>query len=292
MLYFKNRYGSFVKIWSTPGAALRPFQQVMIPVTDTLFFDSAFAFRFVNKAALYWADAVWNVDYIKMDRGRSAGDTTITDVAFTADPTFLLNDYSFMPYDQFMVNPSSELAPRVSDSIRNSGPSSQTVNYSFTVTDANGGAVLATSAPASVGYGGYQSKQVSGLLSIPSYPSYDPGSRVVFNTAYSLSAPSSGSRANDTIVKAQVFDNYLAYDDGTAEKSYFLVLSPTLDGRIAIEYHLNKPDTMRGMAIFFGRQAPEPTYKSFNIFVYSALAGVNGAGADVVIDSQEFVTPA
>ncbi len=293
ILFFKNKYGGFVKIWTTPGASLRPFQQVMIPMTDTLFYHSDFTFRFVNKAALYWADAVWNVDYIRMDRNRSAGDTTLTDVGFTSDPTFLLNDYSFMPYNQFMANPAGELATHVADSIRNSGPSSQMVNYSFKVTDDNGGAVLSSGgSPSAVPFTGYQSRMVNSPLSIPSFPVYPPDTRVVFNSTYSLSAPFSGRTANDTIVKQQVFDNYLAYDDGTAEKSYFLVLSPTLDGRIAVEYHLNQPDTLRGMAIYFGRQAPVPNYMTFNIFVYSALAGINGAGADAVLDSQEFYVPA
>ena len=292
MLYFKDKYGGFVKIWTTPGSPLKPFQQVMIPVTDTLFYHSAFQFRFVNKAALYWADAVWNVDYIRMDKNRSAGDTTITDVAFTADPTFLLNDYTSMPYNQFMADTLGELAHHVSDSIRNSAPFLQTVNYSLSVTDAGSGATIAGGASASASFTGHQSQFVSSLLSFSAFPVYPEDSRVVFNTNYFLSAPFSGPVANDTIVKEQVFDNYLAYDDGTAEKSYFLILSPTLDGRISIEYHLNQPDTMRGMAIYFGRQAPMPSYKSFNIFVYSALKDVNGAAADVVLDSQEFYIPA
>ena len=292
MLYFLDRFGGYVKVWATSGTTLQPFQQVMISIQDTIYYHGGFSFRFVNKAALYWADAVWNVDYIRLDRNRNAGDTIITDVAFTSDPTFLLNDYTAMPYNQFAFNPASEIAPHISDSIRNSGPSAQTVNYAYTVSDVNGGAVLSSNATGSLLFSGDETHQVVNSVSVTGgYPVYLAGSRVVFETQYSLTAPFSGPSANDTIVKDQVFDNYLAYDDGTAEKSYFLILSPTLDGRIAIEFHLNEPDTMRGMAIYFGRQAPEPTYKNFNIFVYSALEGVNGAGADVAIDSQEFYIP-
>ena len=292
MLFFKDVYGGYVKVWATPGTTLQPFQQIMIPITDTLYFHNSFQFRFVNKAALYWADAVWNVDYIRMDRNRFAGDTVITDAAFTTNPTFLLNDYSFMPYNQFYANPLSEIVTQVSDSIKNSSPAFQNITSSFTVTDVTGGAVLSPAGtPGSALFSGHQSQQVTGPLSAASFPAYPAGTSVVFETQYSLSAPFGGPTANDTIVKDQVFDNYLAYDDGTAEKSYFLVLSPTLDGRIAVEYHLNEPDTMRGMAIYFGRQAPEPLYKNFNIFVWSALSGVNGASADVAIDSAEFYVP-
>ncbi len=292
MLYFKDQYGGFVKIWAAAGTTLQPFQQVMIPITDTLYYHNSFQFRFVNKAALYWADAVWNVDYIRMDRNRSAGDTTIVDVAFTSDPTFLLNDYSFMPYNQFYANPLGEIVTQVSDSIKNSSGAFQDVNYSFAVNDVTGGAVLSAGTSATVPFSSHQSQQVTDPLSVATFPAYPPGTSVVFETQYSLSAALGGPSANDTIVKDQVFDNYLAYDDGTAEKSYFLVLSPTLDGRIAIEFHLNEADTLRGLAIYFGRQAPAPSYKNFNIFVYSALDNVNGATADVVIDSQEFYVPA
>jgi hypothetical protein len=93
------------------------------------------------------------------------------------------------------------------------------------------------------------------------------------------------------VIKDQVFDNYLAYDDGSAEKSYYLDLYPTLPGRLAIEYHLNKPDTMQGMAIYFGRQLPFAFNKQFDIKVYSTLAGVNGAVADNVIYTQEMCSP-
>ncbi len=292
MLYFKDQYGGFVKVWATKGTTLQPFRQIMIPITDTIYYHNSFQFRFVNKAALYWADAVWNVDYIRMDRNRYAGDTVITDVAFTTDPTFLLNDYSFMPYNQFIANPSGEIVTQVSDSIKNSSPTFQNVNYGFAVNDITGGAVL--SPAGTIGatlISGHGSKQVTGPLSVSVFPPYPPGASVVFQTQYSLSAPFGGPSANDTVIKNQVFDNYLAYDDGTAEKSYFLILSPTLDGRIAIEFHLNEADTMQGMAIYFGRQAPAPSYKNFNIFVWSALGNVNGASADVAIDSQEFYVP-
>ncbi len=293
MLYFVDRYGGFVKVWSTPGTTLQPFQQVMIPITDSIFFHNAFQFRFVNIAALYWSDAIWNVDYIRLDKNRTVGDTTVPDVAFTSNPTFLLNDYSYMPYNQFKANALSEMSAQVSDTIQNSTSSGQSINYTMVVTDRSSGSILSTGA-SSIGMPGYSSQQVSQPFSVPlaSLPAYPLNTKVDFDIEYYLqSTASTGTKANDTIFRKQIFDNYLAYDDGTAEKSYYLNLSPTLDGRVAIEYHLNEPDTMRGMAIYFGRQIPYPIYKTFNIFVWTALGGVNGAPVDVAIDSLEFAIP-
>ena len=295
ILFLKDVYGGFVQVWSVPGPGmLQPFQQVMIPIVDSIYFHNSFQFRFVNKAALYWADAIWNVDYIRLDKSRSAGDTAIADIAIATNPSFLLNDYSFMPYNQFMVNPSGEMAAEVSDSIKNNYSSSQTVNCSMVLTDQGSGSALFTGGALPVTMPGYQAKQAMEAFAItPSgLPTYPVNTKVVFEEKlYLQSTASTGPAVNDTIVQNQVFDNYLAYDDGSAEKSYYLNLFPTLDGRIAIEYHLNRQDTMRGLAIYFGRQIPYPIYKTFNIFVYSALAGVNGAPADVTVDSQEFYIP-
>jgi hypothetical protein len=61
---------------------------------------------------------------------------------------------------------------------------------------------------------------------------------------------------NDTILRVTVFDNYLAYDDGTAERSYFLNLFPTLPGKIAIEHRLNIADTLRGVSVLLVSRYP------------------------------------
>jgi Secretion system C-terminal sorting domain len=293
MLFFKNRYGDFVKVWSVPGSTLQPFQQVMIPITDTLYFHSSFQFRFINIAALYWADAIWNVDYIRLDKNRSMTDTAVTDVAFTSNPSFLLNDLTFMPYSQFMANHTGESVGFISDSIRNTTSGTQVVDYGVEVRNVQSGAILSAIGTNTVTLPGFQADVVAEPFTVGTFPTYPADASVVFETKYYLTtATPAGPTVNDTIIKDQVFDNYLAYDDGTAEKSYYLNLLPSLPGKIAIEYHLNKPDSLRGMAIYFGRQIPFANYKSFAIYVYSSITGVNGATHDIILDSTYLVDPA
>lgn len=296
-LYFLDQFGEYELVWSIPGsipgATLQPFQQVLIPITDSYFFHNAFQFRFVNIASLNWADANWMVDYIKLDKNRNINDTVIRDIGFSSDPTFLLNDYTSMPYRQFYADPVDETASHYYDSLRNNYDTTWPITTVYSATALTTGAILkfpTASASTSLPYSTQQ-------LSYPSFSTTisPPGidARVVFeNTYYIHSVSPTDPTDNDTIKKDQVFDNYLAYDDGTAEKSYYLNLFPTLPGDIAIEYHLNQPDTMRGMAIYFGRQVPFASYKLFSIFVYSALAGINGSPKTVVLDSEELVTPA
>ena len=49
---------------------------------------------------------------------------------------------------------------------------------------------------------------------------------------------------NDSIGFKQVFDNYYAYDDGTAEKAYAL---DAVGGQLAVRFPLAIPDTLEGI---------------------------------------------
>jgi len=291
MLYFKTRYGGYIKVWSTPGSTIQPFRQVMIPITDSFYFHETFQFRFVNIAALYWADAIWNIDYLRMDRNRSYSDTLIQDIAFTSNPTFLLNDYTSMPYSQYRVAPLSETVLQMRDSIHNATSAGQGVNYFFNIRDVNSGTQVFNAGSIPLSLNGYQTRATPEAISIPTLPAYPANTKVVFENQYYMTTSIGSPDRNDTIVGRQVFDNYLAYDDGTAEKAYYLNLFPTLPGKVAIEFHLNHPDTMRGMAIYFGRQIPFAFNKSFSISVYNALAGVNGAGADNTLYTTDLLSP-
>jgi hypothetical protein len=294
MLFLKTRFGGFVKVWSVMGSSLKPFQQVMIPIADSLYFDSFFQFRFINIAALYWADAVWNIDYVRLGRNRTITDTAVNDIGFTSEPTFMLNDYTSMPYRQFFSYPAAERSSQYVCSLRNNYDFPQSVDYGYTGVALNTNTVLKPNTWNTAPLPG----SVTDALVYPAYTTLVPllsvgnYSRVTFQNKYFIRSISTADPVeNDTIIKNQVFDNYLAYDDGSAEKSYYLNLYPTLPGKIAIEHHLNRPDTIRGMAIYFGRQVPFSFSKFFNINIYSQIEGVNGASEDNIIYTQEYCTP-
>lgn len=295
MLFLRTKFGGFIKVWSAAGTTLQPFTQVMIPIRDTLYFDSFFQFRFVNKGALYWADAIWNVDYVRLGTGRSMTDTTVNDIGFSGTPSQFLNDYTSMPYRQFFGFSSSERTAQMSAKIHNNYTSPQSANHAYSGKVMNFGTVLKspTVSPSSVGAGAFSTALFPTYTSVIPLTIVGQYSRVTFRNEFFIeSVSTSDPPNNDTVVRDVVFDNYLAYDDGTAEKSYYLDLYPTLPGKIAIEYHLNKPDTMQGMAIYFGRQVPFASYKMFDIKVYSALQGVYGAASDNVLYTEEFCEPA
>jgi hypothetical protein len=290
MLYLRNNNGEWIKFWSDSGTSVRAFRQVMIPVSDTVFFYNTFQFRFVNKASLNLNDDVWNVDYIRMAAGRNINDTLVNDVATTLEPSFLLNDYTSMPYRQFLVNPGAVLSPQHYFYVKNNYSFAQNISYGYIAREQLSNTGLFTNSLTNTNLTAFTEQQ----FSFPVYPiSFTaPGiySKVVLEDKYYVSPVSpSDPRENDTIVKEQVFDNYLAYDDGTAEKSYFLNLFATLPGKTAIEFDVKQPDTLRGVAIYFGRTVPLATSKFFSIFVYKSIAF--GGGVDDTLYHQDLLFP-
>jgi hypothetical protein len=291
MLYFKKSNGAWVKVWSKEGTTLDSFRQVMIPVADTVYMFDTFQFRFVNKASLNTNDDVWNVDYIRMAANRNMNDTVISDVAFTLNPSFILNDFTYMPYRQFIADPNKERATLLTGAIRNNYPTGQTVNYSYTAREISTNTPLFTSSgfSSSIGSGTYTP------ISFPNYTNTIPSPNLydnfTFENKYIIQSLGATDKTNnDTIIRYQRFHNYLAYDDGTAEKSYYLHLFPTLPGKIAIEFHLNKPDTIKGVSIYFGRQVPLAYAKYFSVAVYKSIS--MGAGSDVKVYQEDLLIPA
>jgi hypothetical protein len=291
MLFFHRKNGGWTKMWAIPGEDVKAFRQVMIPVNDTNFLYNNFQFRFVNKASINSNDDIWNLDYIRIAANRTITDTAVRDLAFTTDPTFLLNDYTSMPYRQFKANVGGESAVRMSDTIWNHYITNSTVNYGFTAVETTTSTSLAN-ANNTINIPAYSKREISFPVYSTTVTPPDVRSRIVYrNTLFLQSGNPNEPKDNDTIVREQIFDNYLAYDDGTAEKSYFLNLATSLPGKTAIEFRLNIGDTLRGMAIYFGQQVPTAAGKFFSATVYSKLGGIAGGTLDVKLYEQELLLP-
>jgi hypothetical protein len=82
-------------------------------------------------------------------------------------------------------------------------------------------------------------------------------------------------------------DNYFAYDDGSVEKSYFLLPAINFPAKTALQFTLNEPDTIRGMMVHFGAQAPTASGKYFSIVVYKSL-GALGVNDSIILKEDLF----
>ena len=290
LLYFRASNGQYRRQWGAAGSTVQPFRQVMIAVRDTAFFYNGFRFRFVNKASINLNDDVWNLDYIRFAAGRNFADTTIEDPAMTMQPSPFLADYVSMPYRQFIAASGAERSSSMQYTARPNSTGTVSVADGYETRVLGGGVSGSGSGNLTMSGLNETTRQFPNNASVP--PLGGLNDRVVFQNRYFFGNAGGANRtANDTIVRQTIFDNYLAYDDGTAERSYFLNLSPSLPGKVAIEHRLNVSDTLRGVAVLFGQQVPTAAGKFFTAVVYRSLEGVSGAASDDIVYQEDFLQP-
>jgi hypothetical protein len=287
LLFFRDAAGDWTKVWHQLGSALTPFNQVMIPVTQNTYFHSGFQFLFVNVASPNSNDDVWNIDYVRVAANRTINDTIIKDVAFVNSSASILNDYTSMPYWQFYNYQTKELDTQYKAYIKNNFATAQVAGVNLLSTDIVSSNVLAADnasiAPAakstdSAVYGNYT------FLFSPSTPLSD----VILRHRYSYgTVPGDVLTSNDTFTKTHAFRNYFSYDDGSNEKGYYLFGLLNFPVKSAMQFHVNKKDTLHGLALKFAQQLPSATGKQFDIVLYKQL-GTTTATEQVLVNDGAY----
>ncbi len=78
---------------------------------------------------------------------------------------------------------------------------------------------------------------------------------------------------NDTIIQDQYFKLYYAYDDGTAENGFGLGGIGTQNSLLAYRFVTAKPDTLRGIYMFFNQTVSNASQKYFYLELWNNYAG-------------------
>jgi hypothetical protein len=265
VLEFKDNLGTWHHIWSHDGEDMQPFQQVSIPVTNIEFFHDDFQFRFRNYATLVGNYDQWHIDYVKLNTYPSGFDPVITDVAIQYYPTSILKNFQSMPWDQFQDFQKTEKAEHHILTIRNNFNVVKNTSYQFEATKEPGAIPVFTSTVLADNI----DPQISTPLQLDSFsiPSFSD-TVVTIATKYWISATGDNNTRNDTIIRNQVFSNYMAYDDGSAEATYRLLGSPAM---LALGFHLNKMDTLQGIAIHFSNTDEDISQNVFSLLVWNNL---------------------
>lgn len=288
-------YENWVRVWSSAGTSLQVFynqdstwfRQVLVPISDSArFYKPDFRFRFKNYASL--ADGTlpdwqsngdqWNVDYIYLNIDRSVYDTAHPDVAFAAKAPNMLKRYTSMPYDQYRKKFVTEMAENLDIKITNLDIESYNASYRYEVIDNHGTFVYAYSG------GNYfvAPYATSGYVTEPAFANPPVGFQfpisspepVSFTTVHILNTEANlGRQSNDTIRHTQIFSNYLAYDDGTAEAGYGIT---PLGAQVAYKFQLNKNDSLFGVNMFFNETLNDGNVNEFYLNVWSDYFGEPG----------------
>lgn len=290
MLYFLKGNGQWQKVWSTHEIDYTDFKNAIVAVKDTSYFKSEFRFRLINKATVGISNSNWHIDYVYLDKNRNNSDTLFNDLAFTRNPESLMNDFTAMPFRHFKTNPSAFLSNKAEAYLKNNGYLSATVNYGMTTKEIISGTAIGAETGSSLINSNQENSLTFSMPDIGSFPGNNPEDKCIFEHQYYATSIYPGEhKENDTIKRAQVFDNFFAYDDGSAEQTYFLNLFPNALGRIALEYALYVPDTIRGVSIYLPRQVPSGMNKEFSLAIYKDIT-ING-GQDDLVYEENFLFP-
>lgn len=244
------------------GSKTIPFKLVMVPITDPAFLKKGFQFRFRNKGSLYGGDDHWHIDYVRLERFRSRTDTNTFDVSFNSNPTSLLKSYTAVPYNQYDT---TLLANNHFVSIKNNFTDPITnVLFTFTAYETNTHTRL-DSATRGIPFAPRSTQsEASRKFAFEE----KPYKRTV-QTKYFLSSANDVFKVNDTIARDQIFDDYYAYDDGSAENGYGITTST--DGRVAYEFRTLHPDTLREVRIFFTRNSVDVSNNLFTLTIWKSI---------------------
>jgi hypothetical protein len=267
--------------WSEIGDTLigencRPFLQYVLPVSNSIFLQNGFQFRFKNWGNLSGNLDHWNIDYVRLDTNRNVNDTLIQDVAFVFLPNTILNKYTSMPFNQFTL---ADKKLKWNNFLSNLFNSDKTITYGFDFRNESG--TLLNQWPTD-----YPAPDVTDIIT-----PYDPNgysnfagwAEPDFNYTFSGSpalpftdtarftighyfncTTTDVNAENDSIILKQDFINYYSYDDGTAEQSIWL----GTPGYMQVKFTNNFADTLRALQIYYSPIKEDVTSRYITLQVY------------------------
>ncbi|CAN5582457.1 hypothetical protein BH11BAC2_BH11BAC2_25960 [soil metagenome] len=260
------------------------FSSVQVRITNPAFLADGFQFRFRSYGGQTGSLDQWHLDYVRLYKAynnfTNQMDTTITDIAYTLPAASLLSGFTSIPWDHFtyLSNPDQQAIIKDSATVnyRVNSSSNEDVGfnnriydyveslvYSFGITNGN----IFAGRPKNVNLN--YTFPLSGLF--PNTPSLTIDSTFfTYKTYFSNLSSAPGIKTNDTVFYKQEFYNYYSYDDGTAEVGYDLVNAP--NGKLAMQFDIIKPDTLRAVRFMFLQQNLNVSNKLFTIKIWSSLS--------------------
>lgn len=274
---------SWTQVWGKKGTGnADAFKTAMIPVLGNSFLKKGFRFRLATYGARGGAYDVWNVDYVQLDKDRNSGDSVVTEPAFARPHPLILGNgpYTSWPW---WLSMSNAIANR---------PNDLTFTYRRLGTVPSGGW--------SLNLGQFRWEENGVLIqqqtAVPVITTTQHDQDLTFDVAVptgtlgTLSGPTTvttkvwfdgsaaGTRQNDTVYGTLALDNYLALDDGSAERAYGI--ENVTGSRVAQKFNtagLGSNDSLKGVSMNFA-WFKDSVY-SFRLAVWAPADSGSGPGA-------------
>ena len=277
--FYNPIYNQWRNIWSTGGLQNSDWQFQHICIDSNSFLRDGFQFRFKNYGSLTGSLDHWHIDYVILDDFRSYADTTMDDWAFQYPLHSMLKTYTSMPWSHYKTDVYTPILDSVKVKTYNSYDGAKilqpcslelfedqnlinTVPYLSLVTNVS---------PLSAFEMAYD---------VPSSFYFDTMSTepfVSFNAKFNIATNTTPERlnVNDTLNHIQLFENFYAYDDASAEAAYGLVGN---GAELAYKFSLPNSieDTIKSIFIHFSPSVNNASADPFFIQIWDDFGGEPG----------------
>jgi hypothetical protein len=269
------------------------FFRTDIKIEDSKYLRDGFSFRFINYASINvhpnfsgrsTASDHWHLDFVYLDKNRTANSTDIPDISLTGNPVRLTTAYETVPATHF-ESAKADLFdnPMILEiNYTNLGWGTRSVTRNFRLRSIYGtsGRTLSYSAGSeNIGNG----NTINLSYPIPQYEfsvTGDSASIEVLSWIVTDNDPSkfrTALRYNDTSRVVYEFKDCYAYDDGTAENGYGLFGNGSSQGEVAVRFRTYMADSLRGLYMYFNRAVNDANMNhNFVIAVWNDAGGIPG----------------
>lgn len=270
---FLDTTGNWNIVWQTTVSDSAYMRQVFIKV-DSGYLNNNFQFRFQSFGNLNGANDTWHLDYVKLDKNvDTLSEKNIKDMAYEFAPPSLLKNYYVMPYNQF---DSTYLADTISVFVKNNftNPTTDILDF-YTAKILNNGNTIANYSGPSRDFGPNTKNEIK--YSKFNIPTNITGDTITIKVDYHFDVSAEAGMpakvlANNAVTHNQIFSNYFAYDDGSAERGYIVGDLKTGVGmdfyKMAVKYSLKKPDTLQAIKFQFFPVLPNNNLAVFSVCVW------------------------
>ena len=293
-LSFKAEDSTWVQVWSVAGQSnSTDFAQVLIPIKDVKFLHKGFQFAFSTYTRQVGNANHWHLDYVVLDENRSVTIDWYNDYAIQSNPSSLLKNYYTMPYEHFKVNSVSETAPSVT--FRASNLLNIGKNILVRHEASSGGNTLVSTNFIDNSNNILAQSSAERTLPIFNFANLSGSKPVITHT---VSVQENGVvndyKENDNITVQLEFEDYYAYDDGSAERGFGFDQNTNpsnIEGQIALGFNVLKQERLYAIATYFNEAVFDVSARRFRYRIWKNLAGVDGAAADELIYESELQVP-
>jgi len=283
----------WITIWKVPGnSAYSPFKLAIIPIYDTAYFHNKFQFRFANYVSINIINNetgknsngdIWNLDYIYLNKRRGDFDTVFHDLAIMRPLKSPLKNFESIPQNHFKL-PSvyeKEMGGQLTLYIRNNDSIIRNTQRSYLITDVYKKQSFVPFSPAAIDAPRETVVSFKDDMIDISLVSDMDDSGLFKITARLDKTLASEPKSNDTTVYYQVFRNYYAYDDGSAELGYGFQGEGTSNACLAYKFatysgFLTVPDSLQAIDIFFNRSVKNESQQPFSLTIWDDNKGIPG----------------